>query len=694
MNPIELNNKMADEFKKNYDFSALKYDAEAIEEYKKEVESKMVKFNSRIDRFVFLINEGYYEDFLAVYTSDFLLELEEYARSFKHEFKSYMAISKFYLDYAMKTNDKKQYFEHYEDRVVAVALHLAQGDTELAKRFVKAIIQGYQPATPTFLNAGKGQRGEMVSCFLLEMDDSLNSIQHVEAMAGQLSKIGGGVAINLSRLRARGEAIKGIEDAASGVVPVMKLLEDRFAYVNQLGQRKGAGATYLNIFHWDLVEFLDTKKINADEKSRIQSLSIGLIVPSKFFEIAEKGEDFYVFKPLTVFAEYGIALDDMQMDEWYDELVANPNVGKRALDAREILGKLAFINLSSGYPYLMFRDNANKVHALKEIGTIKMSNLCTEIFQLQETSFIDDYGYEDEIKRDISCNLGSLNITKVMESRNMEEIVFSAMDALTAVSDMSDIENAPSVKKANAELHSVGLGAMDLHGFLAKNKIRYESEEALDFANVFFAYLNFLTIKKSAMIAKERQTTFKDFEKSEYANGNYFTKYVTGSFLPRTEKVREVFRGIALPTQGDWVELANYVHKYGMYHAYRMAIAPNGSISYVQDATASVMPVPAQIEARTYANATTYYPMPHLNAETFFYYQTAYDTSMFKLLKLVSVIQEHVDQGISTILYVKSDISTKEIGRYIVYAHKLGLKSIYYTRTEKQSLEDCVSCVV
>lgn len=252
----------------------------------------------------------------------------------------------------------------------------------------------------------------------------------------------------------------------------MKLLEDSFSYANQLGQRKGAGAVYLNIFHWDIIEFLDTKKINADEKSRIQSLSIGIIVPSKFFELAEKNEPFHVFAPYTVYKEYGKHLDDIDIDEMYDELMSNPKVKKKPLDisARDMLIKIAMIQLESGYPYLMFKSNANNQHPLKAIGTVKMSNLCTEIFQLQETSEINDYGTDDIIRRDINCNLGSLNIVNVMENKEIREAVHAGMEALTAVSDMTIIPNAPTVKKANDELHSVGLGAMNLHGYLAKIK--------------------------------------------------------------------------------------------------------------------------------------------------------------------------------------------------------------------------------
>lgn len=678
-------------------FYQLHKDKEALEVFMEEARENTVHFNSVAERMEYMKEHDYYYNVLDEYNLEEVEEVYNIAYGENFEFQSYMAASKFYKDYALKTNDQKQYLESYEDRVAIVSLYLGRGDVAKAKQFASMIVkQNYQPATPTFLNAGRSRRGEMVSCFLLEMDDSLNSIGFNINTAMQLSKIGGGVALNLSKLRARGEQIKGIDNAASGVVPVMKLLEDSFSYANQLGQRKGAGAVYLNIFHWDIIEFLDTKKINADEKSRIQSLSIGIIVPSKFFELAEKNEPFYVFAPYTVYKEYGKHLDDIDIDEMYDELMSNPKVKKKPLDisARDMLIKIAMIQLESGYPYLMFKSNANNQHPLKDIGTVKMSNLCTEIFQLQETSEINDYGTDDIIRRDINCNLGSLNIVNVMENKEIREAVHAGMEALTAVSDMTIIPNAPTVKKANDELHSVGLGAMNLHGYLAKNKIAYESAEAKEFARTFFMMLNYYSIEKSMEIAKEKGETFKDFDKSDYANGTYFEKYETTDYSPVTEKVQQLFEGIHIPTKEDWTSLKEQVQKNGLYNSYRLAIAPTQSISYVQNATSSVMPIVSQIESRTYANATTYYPMPYLSKDTFWYYKSSYDMNQFKLIDLIAEIQEHIDQGISTILYVNSDISTRELARYYIYAHKKGLKSLYYTRTRKLSVEECVACTV
>ncbi|WP_020007034.1 class 1b ribonucleoside-diphosphate reductase subunit alpha [Salinicoccus albus] len=692
-NHIELNNEVTK--RDETGFYQLEKDQEALEVFMEEAADKTIHFDSELERLHYLVDNNFYYDLFKEYSDDEALEVAEYANSIPFSFKSYMAASKFFKDYTLKTDDKELYLEGYKQHVVIVSLYLAKGNTAQAKRFVLSMLeQRYQPATPTFLNAGRARRGEMVSCFLLEADDSLNSINYIDSTSKQLSKIGGGVAINLSKLRARGEAIKGIEGVAKGVLPVAKSLENGFSYADQLGQRPGAGAVYLNIFHYDLPEFLDTKKVNADEDVRLATLSTGLVIPSKFFELAKNNEPFYLFAPHTVEREYGQTLDDLDLDEMYDSLVANDKVKKRELDAREMLGSIAQTQLQSGYPYIMFKDNANKMHPLKDIGQIKISNLCTEIFQLQETSTINDYGTDDEIRRDISCNLGSLNINNVMESAKIRESVHEGIEALTFVSDSTAVANAPGVKKANDELHSIGLGAMNLHGYLAKNKINYESAEARDFANVFFMLLNFYSLEKSMMIAKERGETFKDFDRSDYATGEYFEKYVNEAVEPESDKVAALFTDIHIPTTQDWEALRDEVMANGLFHAYRLAIAPTQSISYVQNATSSVMPIVDTIERRTYGNSETFYPMPFLSPQTMWYYKSAFNTDQMKLIDMIATIQQHVDQGISTILYVNSEISTRELARLYIYAHHKGLKSLYYTRNKLLSVEECTSCSV
>lgn len=690
---ILLNNEVM--IKKDDDFQ-LEKDKEAVRSYFLDyVNKNTVFFYTLKEKIDYLIENNYYENLYEQYSFEDIMRVYALIYERKFRFPSFMSAFKFFQNYALRDDSGEKFLERYEDRVACIALYLAQGVVNQAIKYAELLVnQEYQPATPTFLNGGKRRSGELVSCFLDEIGDSLNSIGYAINSSMKLSSIGGGVSLNLSKLRGRSEAIKGVEGRASGVLPIMKLLEDVFSYANQLGQRPGAGAAYLNVFHSDIEEFLDCKKINVDEKVRIKSLSIGVIIPDKFMELAEKDEPFYIFYPHSVFRNYGQYLDEMDMNKMYQQLVDNPKVRKKRLSARVLLVKIAQTQKESGYPYLFFKDNANREHALKDIGQVKFSNLCTEIMQLSEVSEINDYYEKDNIHRGISCNLGSLNIATVMENKRIREAISVAIDALTVVTDISNIDVVPSIKKANEELHSVGLGAMNLHGFFAKNFISYESTEALDFCNVFFMMMNYYSLERSMEIARDRGITFKDCDRSEYAKGTYFDKYVNADYHPKTEKVKSLFEGIHIPNIQDWQTLKEQVMQHGIYHAYRLAIAPNQSTSYIMTSTASVMPIVDTIEVREYGDSTTFYPMPYLTNDNFFFYKSAYDMDQKKVMKLIAVIQRHVDQGISTILHTKSSDTTRDLAKYYIYAHKIGLKSLYYTRTRKATIDECVSCSV
>jgi len=694
-NWIKLNNEIMIQKDGKFQFNK---DKEAVYSYFVDfVNQNTVFFHDLKEKIDYLIENDYYdENTFKQYEYKDLKKLYKFIYSKKFRFPSFMSAFKFYNNYALKTNDGKKFLERYEDRIAATALFLAEGDFKKAMWFAEEMIEGrYQPATPTYLNAGKKRRGELVSCFLLMTDDSMNAISNAINNALQLSKRGGGVSHNLTDLRALGDPIKGIDNRCSGVVPVMKLLEDSYSYANQLGSRDGAGAVWLNIFHLDVIDFLSTKKINADEKARIKTLSLGLIVPDKFFELVEKDYDMYLFSPYGIYKEYGKRMSEINITEMYDELVENPNIRKKKISARDLLTMIAQLQVESGYPYFFFEDNANKVHPLKNEGKVKFSNLCTEIIQLSETSVINDLGEEHEINRDISCNLGSLNIVNVMESKKIESAVAAGMRMLDAVARMTNINIVPSVAKANKEMRSVGLGAMNLHGYLAKNKIPYESKEALEFVDIFFAAVNYYSILESMKIAKETGFVFKGFKGSDYETGKYFEMYLKEGFLPKSEKIKKLFEGIKLPTKEDWKQLKENVKQYGLAHAYRLAIAPTGSISYVQSSTASISPITEKIEHRTYGDSDTYYPMPYMNETNFFFYKEAYDIDMFKMIDLYATVQKHIDQGISCTLYVKDTITTRDLSLYYIYAWKKGLKTLYYTRTKMiNNASECVSCVV
>lgn len=697
---IELNNEILTPV--NGKKFNLEKDKEALDVYIRDSILKRSRvFSSVKERMEFLIKNEYYdENVIHKYKVEFIEELYKSIYSEGFTFKSYMSASKFYESYALKSDNNEEILESYEDKVMICALTLGDGDEKLAKKIaLKLIRQEFQPATPTFLNAGRKRAGKMVSCFLISTEDSCEGISYATGASNHLSKIGGGVAIDLTRLRASNESIKGIEGASGGIVGVAKMLEQSFTYFNQMGARSGAGAVYLNIFHADFELLMDTKKINADEKIRLATLSVGAIIPDKFMELAEENKMAYAFYPHSIFKKYGLHMDDIDMNEWYDKLASDPDIRKKEMDPRKMLTRIAQTQQESGYPYVVFIDKANRDHALKDVGKIKMSNLCCEIFQYQTPSEIKGYSGDNSWGQDISCNLGSLNIANVMDNKDIESTVDTAIRALTFVSDNTNIEEVPTVANGNNASHAIGLGAMNLHGYLAKEEILYTSEEAKEFADVFFAMLRYYAIKSSMQISIEKKSKFKGFENSEYAKGvnsTVLNKYINNDYLPKSDRIKEIFKGIDIPNSNDWRELLNSVSKNGIYNAYLLAIAPTQSISYVQNATSSVMPITEQIEVRTYGDSTTIYPMPYLTNENLLYYQSAYRMDMFKVIDMVSIIQEHIDQGISTTLFVTDDKTTRDIARYYIYAYKKGLKSLYYTRTKmvREATDECLACSV
>ena len=699
MNWIELNNQVI--IKNEQGKYQLEKDKEALSSYIEEfIQPKLRKFNNLEERLKYLIDEGYYsKEVINQYSIDVIKNIYDMIDKHKFEFQSYMSANKFYQNYALKSNDGKEILETYNDKVLIVALTLGNGDKDLALNLADKIVkQEFQPATPTFLNAGRKRAGEMVSCFLLSVEDSTEGISYAISSSKHLSKIGGGVALNLSKLRASGESIKDIEGAAGGVVGVAKMLEQSFSYFNQMGARQGSGAVYLTVFHPDFELLMDTKKINADEKIRLATLSLGAIIPDKFMELAEKNEVAYAFYPHTVYKKYGVSLDEIEMDEWYDKLVNDSDIRKKEINPRQMLTKIAQMQQESGYPYVVYIDTANREHTLKDVGIIKMSNLCCEIFQYQTPSEIEGYGGKNEWGQDISCNLGSLNIANVMDNKTIESTVETAIRALSFVADSTDIKPVPTVSNSNSKSHSIGLGAMNLHGYLVRENILYTSDDAIDFSNVFFAMVRYYSIKASMKIAIERNQTFEGFDKSEYVKGRnskVLSKYYEQSYLPKSEKVRALFEGIYIPTKEDWTKLLDEVKEKGIYNAYLMAVAPTQSISYVQNATSSIMPITEPVEVRTYGDSTTIYPMPFLTNDNMLYYQSAYRMDMRKVIDLVATVQNHVDQGISTTLFVTDEKTTRDIARHYIYAYKKGLKSLYYTRTKMtRDTHECLVCSV
>ena len=665
------------------------------------------RFESTGERLRYLIDHQYYAPAVFErYSPEFLDDFYAHAESSGFEFGTFLGAFKFYTSYALKTFDGKLYLEDFPQRCAAVALELAAGNEQRAVEYLDEMLSGaFQPATPTFLNLGKAQRGEAVSCFLVRIEDSMESISRGINAALQLSKRGGGVALLLSNLRELGAPIKHIENQSSGVIPVMKLLEDSFSYANQLGARQGAGAVYLNAHHPDILRFLDTKRENADEKIRIKSLALGVVIPDVTFELAKKKAKMALFSPYDAERVYGKPFADISVTEHYDEMVADDRIRKTYIDAREFFTTLAEIQFESGYPYIVFEDTVNRANPIA--GRITMSNLCSEILQVQEaSSYNEDLTYS-HVGRDVSCNLGSLNIAKAMDA-GLAGTVETAIRALTSVSEHTRIDAVPSIRRANDEGHAIGLGQMNLHGFLAREGIQYGSEEALDFTDMYFMTVAYHAYRASHTLAVEHGTAFRGFADSAYAKpageGNYFDKYTDGrrSLAPRTELVRALFErfGVAIPTEADWAELRDDILRDGIYNQNLQAVPPTGSISYINHSTSSIHPIASKIEIRKEGKlGRVYYPAAYMTNENLEYYKDAFEIGWKAIVDTYAEATQHVDQGLSLTLFFPDTATTRDLNKAQIYAWRKGIKTLYYIRIRQQALEGtevqgCVSCTL
>ena len=885
----------------------LQYDKEAVKAYFRQHINQSSLFSYTLEEKIDTLILGNYisKEMIDKYDMKFIKKLFKSIYAKKFRFDSFMGAYKFYRQYAMKNDTGDRYLERFEDRVAFNALYLADGDEELAMRIGEEMIsRRYQPATPTYLNAGKARAGEAVSCFTgdtlvtvknngrkridsievgdyvlthtgtyekvegvnvreyndkkveiivdgitdvvystgdgqivsyngednveaiqinsvnttlehpflvyredsnfgddeialhgdgdtpnikwvkaesikdgdyivnktekvseeddlivygyslkrvkssrlydtdtikvynLEVEnnhtyvangilvhncfligdvtDSMDSITRSWVSSAHLSKLGGGVGIDLSNVREEGAPIKGIHGAASGVVPIMKIYEDIFSYANQLGQRQGAGAVYLNIFHMDVIQFLATRKENADEKVRVKTLSLGLTVPDKYYELIKKDEWMYLFSPYDAERVYGKPFSFIDITKEYDNMVNNPDIRKSKVKARELETEISKLQQESGYPYILNIDTVNKANPVH--GKVVMSNLCTEIMQVHKTSEMNKDQTYKTIGNDVSCNLGSINIPNMMKSKDFGRSIDTMIRALTTVSDKTDIQEVPTIRKANTSYHSVGLGAMGLATYFAINKMEYGSPESIEFVDVFFRMVNYYSLVASNNIAKERKATFHEFEKSKYYTGEYFDRYINeGNVIFKNPKIERMFKGFHVPTVEDWKELARKVKTHGLYHSYRLAVAPNGSISYVNETSASLHPIINLIEERQEKKiGKVYYPVPHLNNNTIKYYKSAYDTDMRKVIDVYAAAQKHIDQGMSLTLFMRSDIpeglyewkdgrttkmTTRDLNILRNYAWKKGIKSLYYVRTFTDDAEEigasqCESCSI
>ena len=634
--------------------------------------------------------EGVYSaHILEAYTVDELYEAASYIvpeRDHLFNFPGLLTLAERYL----ARDKQKRTFELPQERFLVIALYLMQKEDKarrmsLVREAYWALSNLYMTvATPTFANAGKAW-GQLSSCFIDVMDDSLRGIYDTNTDVALLSKAGGGIGVYMGKVRARGSAIKGIRGLASGIVPWARQLNNTAISVDQLGQRQGAIAIYLDVWHKDIFDFLDLKLNHGDERLRTHDLFTGVVIPDLFMEKVEAREDWYLFDPHEVKQVMGFALEDYYDEEpgkgsfreKYEQCVQDPRLSKKKVPAIEIMKRIMRSQLETGVPFMMYRDTANRMNPNKHLGMIYASNLCTEILQNNSPTAVTEEYLEDGtivIKKKpgdfVVCNLSSINLGRAVPAGVLERLIPIQVRMLDNVIDLNTIE-VLQAQVTNQKYRAIGLGTFGWHHLLALQKIRWESDEAVEYADRLYEKIAYLTIKASNDLAKEKGA-YPAFPGSDWETGKYFD-----------------LRGYDSP---EWQALKEEVRKHGVRNGYLMAVAPNGTTAIVGGSTASVDP----IYRREYVEEKGTYRImivaPDLSPETMWYYKSAHEIDQKWTIKQAAARSRHIDQSTSLNLYVRNDIKAKDLLDLHLMAWKSGIKTTYYVRSLSVNVEDCEVC--
>nr|WP_239587118.1 ribonucleoside-diphosphate reductase subunit alpha [Bacillus ectoiniformans] len=592
--------------------------------------------------------------------------------------------------YLAKTYEK-QTVELPQERWMIIAMTLMMDEPsskrmEYVKEAYWALSNLYMTvATPTLANAGKSY-GQLSSCFIDTVEDSLRGIFDANTDAANLSKNGGGIGMYLGKIRSQGSSIKGFKGKSSGVIPWMKQLNNTAVSVDQLGQRQGAIAVYLDVWHKDIFSFLETRLNNGDERRRTHDLFTGVSVPDLFMEAVEAREDWHLFDPHEVRETMGFSLEDFfdekrgegTFRENYQACVNHPSLSRRRVPAIDIMKAIMISQLETGTPYMFYRDTVNRQNPNHHKGIIYASNLCTEIAQnmsatsVQEEIINDGQIITTKIPGDyVVCNLSSISLARAVSDGVLERLIPIQVRMLDNVIEKNDIP-VKQAEVTNKKYRGIGLGTFGWQHLLALKKIGWETEEAVQYCDELYEQIAYLTIQSSMELAKEKGA-YPVFTGSAWETGEYFNERQYDS--------------------DQWQQLKAEVKRNGMRNGYLMAVAPNSSTSLIAGSTASIDPIfrkEYMEEKRDYKIPVT---APDLNSATHWYYKQVFLIDQHWSIQQNSKRQRHIDQSISFNLYVKNDIKAKDLLALHMDAWISGLKTTYYVRsTSGSEIDDCESC--
>ncbi|EPF3041795.1 ribonucleoside-diphosphate reductase subunit alpha [Listeria monocytogenes] len=593
----------------------------------------------------------------------------------------------------LATDSERNVYELPQERWLTIALYLMQNEPK--EKRMKLVEEAYWAlsnlymtvATPTLANAGK-VGSQLSSCFIDTVDDSLQGIYDSNTDVARVSKHGGGVGAYLGYVRSTGAAIRGVKGASGGVIPWIKQLNNTAVSVDQLGQRKGAIAVYLDVFHKDIESFLDLRLNNGDQRLRAHDVFTAVCIPDIFMEAVERRGEWYLFDPHEVKAKKGWYLQDFYDEskgegtfrEKYEELVADETISKKIVKAIDIMKRIMMSQLETGNPFMFYRDEVNRMNPNKHEGMVYSSNLCTEIMQnMSPTKMIQEIISGDQIVITkqagdfVVCNLSSVNLGRavVAEEGTLERLIEVEVRMLDNVIDLNELP-VPQATITNQKYRSIGLGTFGWHHLLALKNIAWDSEEAEKYADELYEQINYLAIRASNKLAQEKGA-YKVFKGSDWNTGEYFAR-----------------RNYNSP---EWQELAKEVAEKGLRNAYLVAVAPNMSTAQIAGSTASIDPIYSAFyyeEKKDYRRPVI---APDLNLSTYPYYEKgAYKVDQFASVRQNGRRQRHVDQSLSFNFYVPSGIKASKLLELHMTAWNEGLKTTYYVRSNDIDVEECEWC--
>lgn len=651
-----------------------------------------LKFDNLYEKIKYLTDKGLYGKYiLENYSTEEILEASTFIDETRNNLFNYSGLDLVIRRYLIVDYDNKP-VETPQEMYLGIALHLAMQEKNNRMLYVKEFYDMLSTfkvtmATPTLANSRKPIH-QLSSCFIDTVPDSLDGIYRSLDNFAKVSKLGGGMGLYFGKVRAKGGSIRGFKNAAGGVIRWIRLVNDTAVAVDQLGVRSGAAAVYLDVWHKDLPEFLQIRTNNGDDRLKAHDIFPAVCYPDYFWEEVKTNLEgnWYLFDPHEIKTIKGYYLEDSYGDSWkekYLDCVNDRRISKRIIPIKEIVRLIIKSAVETGTPFTFNRDHVNNMNPNPHKGIIYSSNLCTEIAQnMSEISLLKQEIVEVNGEKVIVtttkpgdfvvCNLASLTLGKI-DVTNKDELHRITKLAVRALDNVIDLNYfpLPYAQINNLDYRPIGLGVSGYHHMLAKNNIRWESEEHLEFVDKVFEEINYAALQASSELAIEKGK-YKHFEGSDFDNGDYFIKRNYNS--------------------ERWNKLKENIHNHGIRNGYLLAIAPTSSTSIISGTTAGVDPIMNKFFLEEKKIGLIPRVAPDLSLKTNWLYKSAHTIDQRWSVKAAGVRQRHVDQAMSMNLYITNDYTFRQILNLYILAYEKGVKSIYYIRSKSLEIDECESC--